>query len=111
MTEQIDRQFAGLSTSTPFMDIEDSSVYDRKTVVFDIQRFLDNRIDKLSAMMEKLTTQNINQGRPFKPKVYQGKMRGQGRPNYYDRGRQQSRYRSNSGDRYSRSPYRGRSQY
>ena len=42
-------------------------------------------------MMSKLTTQGSSQNRPFKPKIYQGKRRGQVR-NYY-------RYGSNNADR------------
>ena len=59
-------------------------------------------------MMSELSAQGSNQNRPFKPKIYQGKRKGQGRNNY---GRYQDRYRSNSGDRYSTLPYTGRSQY
>ena len=58
--------------------------------------------------MSKLTAQGSNQNQLFKPKIYQGKRRGQGR-NYYDQDRYQNRYRSNSGDR--RMSYRGRAQY
>ena len=61
-------------------------------------------------MMSKLTAQGISQNRLFKAKIYLGKRRGQTR-NYYNQDRYQSRYRSNSGDMYSRTSYRGRSQY
>ena len=61
----------------------------------------DDEIDKLTSMMTKLTAQ-------FKPKIYQGKRRGQTR-NYYDQGNCQNRCRSNSGDR--RVSVRGRAQY
>ena len=60
--------------------------------------------------MTKLSAQSSNQYRPFKPKMYQGKRKGQSRNNY-DQGRYQRRYRLNSRDRYSRPSYRGRSQY
>ena len=59
----------------------------KKSVVFNSQSVLDNKIDKLTDMMEELTIQSNNQCRPSKPKIYQGKRRGQGRTNYYDRGR------------------------
>ena len=62
-------------------------------------------------MMGKLTIQSNNLGRPFKPYIYQRKRRGQGKNNYYDRGRQQSRFRSNSRDRFPSLSYRGRPQY
>ena len=60
--------------------------------------------------MNKLTPQDSSQNSPFKPKSYQGKRRGQTRK-YYNQDRYQSRYRSNSGDRYSRTSYRGTAQY
>ena len=59
-------------------------------------------------MLSKLTAQGSNQNRPFKPKIYQGKRRGQTR-NYYDQSKYQKIYRSNSGDR--RMPFGGRAQY
>ena len=59
-------------------------------------------------MISKLTAQGNNKKRPFKPMIYQGKRREQGR-NYYNQDRYQGRYRSDSGDR--RMSYRGRSQY
>ena len=69
---------------------------------------LDNKLDKKTSMMSKLTAQHNSQNRPFKPKIYQGKKRGQSR-NYYDQERYQNRYRSKSRDR--RMSYRGRTQY
>ena len=60
--------------------------------------------------MSKLTVQGSSQDRLFKPNIYQGKWRGQTR-NYNNQDRYQNRYRSNSGDRYSRKSYRGRDQY
>ena len=44
---------------------------------------LDDKLDKITSMMSKLTAQGNNQNWPFKPKMYQGKRRGQAR-NYYD---------------------------
>ena len=34
---------------------------------------LDNTIDKLTSMVNKLSTEGRNQNIPFKPKIYQGK--------------------------------------
>ena len=53
----------------------------KRTVSFDTQDMLDNKIDKLTSMISKLSTQGSNQNRPFKPKIYQGRKRGQGRNN------------------------------
>ena len=61
--------------------------------------------------MSKLSVQSSNQNRPFKPNTYQGRRRGQGRNNYYDRGRQWGRFQSHSSDRYRRSNYRDRPKY
>ena len=53
-------------------------------------------------MMSKLTAQDDDQNKQFKPKIYQGKRRGQMRTFYdkhnYDQ-RNQCRYRSDSRDR------------
>ena len=59
-------------------------------------------------MMSKLAAQGNNQNKQFKPKVYQGRRRGQMR-NYYDLGKYQNRYRLNSGDK--RISSRSRVQY
>ena len=40
---------------------------------FDNQNALDIKIDKPKAMMSKLTTQNNNQAKAFKPKLYDRK--------------------------------------
>ena len=60
---------------------------------------LDNKKDKLTSMISELSTQGSNQNRPFKPTIYQGRRRGQGRNNNYDRGSQWDKYRLNSSDR------------
>ena len=72
------------------------------------QDSLDDKIDKLTLMMSKLTAQGDNMNKQFKPKIYQGRQRGQSR-NFYDQSNYQSRYRSNSRDR--RTSFRGRGQY
>ena len=59
-------------------------------------------------MMSKLTTQDNNQNKQFKPKIYQDKRRGQKRNNY-NQGNYQNRYRSNSDDK--RMAFRGRALY
>ena len=64
------------------MNITEDYNDSKKTVSFDTQNNLDDKIDKLTSMMSKMSTQGSNQIRPFKPKIYQGKMTGQGRINY-----------------------------
>ena len=41
-----------------------------------MQDRLDDKIDKPTSMMRKLTAQGSNQNKLFKPKIYQGKRRG-----------------------------------
>ena len=66
----------------PFTNVRD--VYNSKKVVtIDMQDRLDDKIDKLTCIMSTLTTQSSNWNKLFKPKIYQGKRRGQTR-NYYD---------------------------
>ena len=82
-----------------------------KKVTFDRQDGLEERIHRLTSMMSKFTTQDDSQNKQFKPKIYQGKRRGQTR-NFYSRHDQrnyQNRYRINSGDR--RISFSGRIQY
>ena len=40
--------------------------------MFDIQDRLDDKLNKVTSVVSKLTTQGSNQNRPFKPKMYQG---------------------------------------
>ena len=75
--EKIDRQLAGQSSSTPFMNIRDG--YVRKKVTFDTQDGLEEKVDRLMSMLSKLTTQDHRQNKQFEPKIYQGKRRGQTR--------------------------------
>ena len=53
--------------------------------------------------MSKLTTRDESQNKQFKPKIYQGKRRGQTGNFYnrhsYDQRNDQNRYKTNSGDR------------
>ena len=82
------------------MNIKDSYVY--KRVTFDTKDGLEEEIDRLTTMMSKLTSQDDEQNKQFKPKIYQGKRRGQMRKSYdknnYDQRNYQNRYRSDSRD-------------
>ena len=77
------------------MNIKDG--YVSKKVTFDTQGGFEVKIDRLTSMMSKLTMEDGSQNKPFKPKIHQGKRRGQ-TGNYYDRHRYdqrnyQNRYR------------------
>ena len=106
--EKIGRQLVGQLSSMPFMNIQDGYNSSKKIDTVDTQDRLDNKVDKITSMMSKLTAEDSSQNRPFKPKIFLGKRRGQPR-NYYDKDRYQNRYRSNSEDR--RMSYRGRARY
>ena len=54
-------------------DYSDSTGYNTMTVLFDNQKVLDSKSDKLTAMMRKFTTQSNNQDKLFKHKIYLGK--------------------------------------
>ena len=50
--EEIDRQLAGQSSSTPFINVRDG-YNSKKVVTFDMQDRLHDKIDKLTSMMSK----------------------------------------------------------
>ena len=65
------------SPSTPFMNIQDGYNSSKKVFTFNTQDRLGNIFDKITSMMGKLPAQGSSQNRPFIPKIYQGKKRGQ----------------------------------
>ena len=104
--EKIDRQLAGQSSSTTtFMKVSEGYYTNIKAVSFNMQDRLDDKIDELMSMMSKLTAQGDKLDKQFKPKIYQGKRRGQTKHNY-DQSNYWTRNRSNGGD--SRMSYRDR---
>ena len=83
--EIIDRQLADQSSSTPFMNIRDGYNSGEKVFTFGTRDRLDDKLEKITSMVSKLTAQESNQNMLFKPKIYQGRKRGQMRQ-YYDQG-------------------------
>ena len=88
----------------------------RKQVTVNMQDGLEDEIKKLTAVMSQLTTEGKSVTRQFKPKIHQGRGRGQSRNFYnnhnYDQWNYQNMYRSNSRDK--RNQYRqnrGRPRY
>ena len=65
---------AGQTSLMPFMNIKDGNISKKVT---DTQDSLDENIDRLVSMMSKLTAQDDDQIKQFKPKIYQSKRRGQ----------------------------------
>ena len=53
--------------------------YVRKKDTFDTQDGLEEKIDRLTLVMSKLTAEDADQTKQFKPKIYQSKRRGQTR--------------------------------
>ena len=51
--------------------------YISKKVTFNTQDGLEEKIDRLTSMMRKLTAQYYDSIKQFKPKIYKGKRRGQ----------------------------------
>ena len=99
--EKIERQLAGQTSLTPFMNLQEG--YNKK-VTFNIMDSTEQKMDKLSVMMGKLVTEDKGQNRQFKPQVYQSnRCREQTRCNY-KQNRFQGRYRSNN-------TFRGRPRY
>ena len=81
------------------MSIKDNC---NKKVTFDTEDGLEDKIDKLKVMTDKLAARDNRTIRQFKPQINQSRRRGQSR-NFYDshncdRGNYQNRYRSNSRD-------------
>ena len=66
--EEIDRQLAGQTSSTPFMNTRDSF---NKRVTFNMTDGMEQKIDKLMIMMGKVVTEDEEQNKPFKLLVYQ----------------------------------------
>ena len=77
--------------------------YTNKKITYDTKDGLEEWIDRCMTMMSKLTTQGDGQDKQFKPRIYQGKRRGQMRNFYnrctYDQRNYQNRFRSDSRDR------------
>ena len=67
MKEKIDRQLAGQTSSTPFLGINGNF---SKKVTLDMMDDIEQKIDKLTSMMEKLVTDDKGQCKPFKPQIY-----------------------------------------
>ena len=74
--EKIDRQLVDHSSSRPFMNIQDGYNSSKEVVTFDTQDRLGDKLDKITSMMSKLTSQGSNQNRPYKLKMHHGKRRG-----------------------------------
>ena len=66
--EKIDRQLAGQTSTTPFMNIRDGF---NKKVTFNMTNSMEQKIDKLMVMVGKLVTEDRGQNKLFMLRVYQ----------------------------------------
>ena len=121
--ENIDRQMSGQSSTTPFMKASSENNYSsmkscKKGVTFDVMETIERNsdsIDKLTSLVSKMNMKMDKQEMQYKPKVYQGRNRGQNRQrqdNYLSKNRSFSRDRIQLHRNYNRnyrSNYRGRS--
>ena len=82
--EKLDKQLAGQSSASPFMNIRDGT---ERKVSFNARDELGDKIDKLTVVMSRLVAKDSNEKRPFKPQIY--KNRGQSRS--YNQGGYQNR--------------------
>ena len=64
--EKVDRQLAGQSSLMNFMNIKDG--YISRKVTFDRQGSLDEKTNRFTSMMSKLTAHDVDQNKQFKPK-------------------------------------------
>ena len=109
--EKIERQLVGHSSTTPFMNIKDNC--NNKKVTYNTQDVIEDTIDRLTVIISQLTMKDGGLKRQFKPKIYEGRGRGQSRNFYnrhnYDQWGYQNRQRSNNGVR--RISFSGRNLY
>ena len=77
--EKIDRQKTGQLSTTPFMQVNDSSQSSDRTgkrgVTFDTMETLERHgdsIDKLTSLVSKMNMKMDKREAPYKPRVYQG---------------------------------------
>ena len=74
--EKLDKQLTGQTSTSPFMSIREAV---NRKVSFDTRDELENKIDKLTVMLDRLAAKDNNKKRPFKPQIYQGRGRGPNR--------------------------------
>ena len=78
--EKLDKQLAGQTSSTPFLNMRDSQ---SKKVSFNVCNDLEQKIERLTVMMDKLVTKDNGSSKPFKPQIYQSSRgRNQNRGNF-----------------------------
>ena len=85
--EKLDKQLSGqTANSTPFMNMEDT-VHSGKKMLIKPQHSIEGRLENLTSMMYKMSIQQEEGKKQFKPQVYPKRGRGQRRQNFGNRNR------------------------
>ena len=85
--ETLDKQLSGqTANSTPFMNMEDT-VHSGKKMLIKPQDFIEERLENLTSMVYKMSIQQEEGKKPFKPQIYPKGGRGQRRQNFGNRDR------------------------
>ena len=74
--EILDKQLTEQASTSPFMSIRKGV---SRKVSFDTRDELEDKIDKLTAMIGRLAAKDNNKTRSFKPQIHQSRGRGQNR--------------------------------
>ena len=74
--EKLDKHLSGqTSNSTPFMNMEDTGYLGKKMMIKP-QDSIEERLENLTSMMDKMSIQQEEGKKPFKPQVYPKRGRG-----------------------------------
>ena len=65
--EKLDKQLAGQTSTSPFMNVRDGT---ERKVSFNARDELGDKIDKLTVMISRLAVKVSYEKRPFKPQIY-----------------------------------------
>ena len=107
--EKIDKQLSGqLGTATPFMKVGDVSRSSKK-MSFNAHDPIKEQLENLTSMVYNMSIQKEENNRPFKPKMYSKRGRGQNRQNFGNRDRNRLFSRHRQGQNF-RPNYRGQLQ-
>ena len=68
--EKLDKQLTGQTSTSPFMNIRDGT---ERKVSFNARDEVGDKIDKLTAVMNRLAAKDSNEKRPFKPQIYKSR--------------------------------------
>ena len=80
--EKIDKQLSGQTgTTTPYMKVGDVPHLSKK-VSFNAHGPIREQLESLTSMVHNMSIQKEENNRPFKPQIYQKRVRGQGRQNF-----------------------------